>query len=700
MAGSIMATNEDLKHMVSSFRVTELQVLLGFAGRNKSGRKHELQQRALTLLEKGCSTPIQIKIKELYRRRFPRRMVIPSGPPNSSYLSHLVSEQRPSNPSSSFSTQSSQAPALPSMPQNLHSHGFSRTPKLEFNGLPQLRTNMVIHPDVRYRPLPFYDQLAQLVQPTSLMDPSGSKFGDVHRTLYFHLMPSQIQQIMDSKHPQTMSYVVQVQLRFCLAETSCEQEDRIPTSVTVKVNGKICSLPPCYPQNKPGVEAKRPGRPLNITPLIRLLPSATNQIEIQWIPEIARSYCATVHLVRQVTSEELLARLKARNVRNPDHSRALIKEKLAHDPDSEIATTSLRVSLMCPLGKMRMQLPCRAMTCTHLQCFDASLYLKMNERKPTWICPVCDKKGPFDQLSIDGLFMEILQNPPESNEIQFLEDGSWRPMEVEIKKEPHFLSPPTPNSTSINLDSGNSKDSYDQPVIDLTLSSDEEDDDSIGDSERKLGPGGALNFDLDQEIQRDLLQTPPVESQLSPAPGTPISDTPSIATGSPSSPVSPNKPGPSRSPPERSSNHLPSVLEQDFSKPDSSLPYPCSPIPDYHRGHVDSDREGVNMMPQPHRRLIPSPHHSLFQDMTSQASAPSLGPQVMPDYYPPMAALNYQSAPLPQLSSADLGDLFSLLQQEIPLPQLNWEHAHHSNRSGHSQRSPGRSGPQDVIPLD
>lgn len=53
-------------------------------------------------------------------------------------------------------------------------------------------------------------------------------------------------------------------------------------------------------------------------------------------------------------------------------------------------------------------------------------------------------------------------------------------------------------------------------------------------------------------------------------------------------------------------------------------------------------------------RLIPSPHHSLFQDMTSQASAPSLGPQVMPDYYPPMAALNYQSAPLPQLSSAGM----------------------------------------------
>ena len=27
-----------------------------------------------------------------------------------------------------------------------------------------------------------------------------------------------------------------------------------------------------------------------------------------------------------------------------------VKEKLAHDPDSEVATTSLRVSLLCPVS--------------------------------------------------------------------------------------------------------------------------------------------------------------------------------------------------------------------------------------------------------------------------------------------------------------------------------------------------------------
>ena len=54
------------------------------------------------------------------------------------------------------------------------------------------------------------------------------------------------------------------------------------------------------------------------------------------------------------------------------------------------------------LGKMRMQLPSRAGTCTHLQCFDATTFLMMNEKKATWMCPVCDKPAPFHKLIIDG----------------------------------------------------------------------------------------------------------------------------------------------------------------------------------------------------------------------------------------------------------------------------------------------------------
>ena len=59
------------QQMVMSLRVSELQVLLGYAGRNKHGRKHELLTKALHLLKAGCSPAVQMKIKELYRRRFP-----------------------------------------------------------------------------------------------------------------------------------------------------------------------------------------------------------------------------------------------------------------------------------------------------------------------------------------------------------------------------------------------------------------------------------------------------------------------------------------------------------------------------------------------------------------------------------------------------------------------------------------------------
>lgn len=51
---------------------------------------------------------------------------------------------------------------------------------------------------------------------------------------------------------------------------------------------------------------------------------------------------------------------------------------------------------------MRLQIPCRSLTCSHLQCFDATLYIQMNEKKPTWVCPVCDKKAPYEHLIIDG----------------------------------------------------------------------------------------------------------------------------------------------------------------------------------------------------------------------------------------------------------------------------------------------------------
>ncbi|XP_010966526.1 LOW QUALITY PROTEIN: E3 SUMO-protein ligase PIAS3 [Camelus ferus] len=460
-----MAELGELKHMVMSFRVSELQVLLGFAGRNKSGRKHELLAKALHLLKSSCAPSVQMKIKELYRRRFPRKTL---GPSDLSLLSLPPGTPPVGSP----------GPLAP-IPPALLAPGTLLGPKREVDMHPSLP--QPVHPDVTMKPLPFYEIYGELIRPTTLASTSSQRFEEAHFT--FALTPQQVQQILTSREVlpgAKCDYTIQVQLRFCLCETSCPQEDYFPPNLFVKVNGKLCPLPGYLPPTKNGAEPKRPSRPINITPLARLSATVPNTIVVNWSSEFGRNYSLSVYLVRQLTAGTLLQKLRAKGIRNPDHSRALIKEKLTADPDSEVATTSLRVSLMCPLGKMRLTVPCRALTCAHLQSFDAALYLQMNEKKPTWTCPVCDKKAPYESLIIDGLFMEILNSCSDCDEIQFMEDGSWCPMKP--KKEASEVCPPPGYGLDAvqysPVQEGNPSENKKRvEVIDLTIesSSDEED---------------------------------------------------------------------------------------------------------------------------------------------------------------------------------------------------------------------------------
>lgn len=145
------------QQMVMSLRVSELQVLLGYAGRNKHGRKHELLTKALHLLKAGCSPAVQMKIKELYRRRFPTKMVSPvdlalPGVHSASSLPAGLAQL-------GFDSHSSPSPLLPVSLLG---------PKHELS-LPHLPTALhPVHPDVKLQRLPFYDVLDELIKPTSL----------------------------------------------------------------------------------------------------------------------------------------------------------------------------------------------------------------------------------------------------------------------------------------------------------------------------------------------------------------------------------------------------------------------------------------------------------------------------------------------------------------------------------------------------
>ena len=70
-------------------------------------------------------------------------------------------------------------------------------------------------------------------------------------------------------------------------------------------------------------------------------------------------WVVAIFLVVKLTSDDLLDRLKKKGTREPDYTRNLIIQKLNND-DDDVATTSLKVSVTCPLGKMRMKVRSRA----------------------------------------------------------------------------------------------------------------------------------------------------------------------------------------------------------------------------------------------------------------------------------------------------------------------------------------------------
>jgi len=292
--------------------------------------------------------------------------------------------------------------------------------------------------NVKFKNLPFYDIHGELLKPTSLVTQGSSRFQEAQ--FQFMLTPEQATNIAsnrDIRMGSKLDYLYQIQLRFCQLDTSAEQGDEFPPSICVQVNGKMCTLPNPIPTNKPNVEPKRPPRPVHLTPLCKLTPTLNNVVNIKWAADYGKNWVVGIWLVEKLSSDQLLERLVKKGKRNSEYTRELIKKKLTDDDDG-IATTNLKVTVSCPLGKMRMFRPCRPTTCDHLQCFDASLFLMMNEKKPTWTCPVCDSPAKYEDLMVDGYFEEVIKSPllpDEENEIILNQDGSWNPVPVDEEAE-------------------------------------------------------------------------------------------------------------------------------------------------------------------------------------------------------------------------------------------------------------------------
>jgi len=217
-----------------------------------------------------------------------------------------------------------------------------------------------------------------------------------------------------------------------------EMSDYMPIGLHIRLNNTTCPLPP-MPDNKCQGFQRRLPNPINITPHMKLNPNISNIIIINWIPD-NNKYVFTVSLVEKLNHNMLLKQLKDKQYIHLNNTKKNIIKKLT-DVDPDLATTLYRFSLDCPLSKVRMTIPVKSINCDHFQCFDGRTFILMNEKKPTWKCPTCNKPCYYDDLQIDSYFLQILTSsnlPRNCKEIEILADGTWKVFD-ETNKNKKFI---------------------------------------------------------------------------------------------------------------------------------------------------------------------------------------------------------------------------------------------------------------------
>ena len=94
-----------------------------------------------------------------------------------------------------------------------------------------------------------------------------------------------------------------------------------------------------------------------------------------------------IWLVMKLSSDDLLDRLKKKGTRDPGFTKALIIDKL-NDNDADVATTSLKVTVSCPLGKMRMRVSFISEMLMNHSSIDLLVFRYLVVLKPVVICNV------------------------------------------------------------------------------------------------------------------------------------------------------------------------------------------------------------------------------------------------------------------------------------------------------------------------
>jgi hypothetical protein len=446
---------EACQEAVKNFRVQELQQLVAAFKYPKIGKKHELVGRAQSVLSNPRYQNIAVaKVLEIQasNRIRDNSQPYPNQPERGNQQLNGTMQNNQAQPShqqagiygfnnppngipfpgafgnfmnyaAAYGQQFQGAPAY--QPNNFGQPLPANNHQPQCN-LPQHSHGGMVR-NLRTVELPFYDLIKVIVPMTELPSyPVPTRPGEGRFSCTFGVLSEDIPKLTYPEDQKLPRY--ELQLRMFFLENSEEQPDAFPPGSAVRLDDLSVNLPAIIPTNKPNAEHKRYSRPVNITPYCRPPRSKDrpHRLNFEWNGD-KRSWAFTVLLVKRVNSDILLERIRNNlNATRPsDTTRDNIIRRLGGDED-DVQMDSCKISLIDPLGRMRIKIPSRAFDCTHLQTFDLYNYLLMNEKRPGWKCPVCDRNAIYSKLIIDKYFVEVLQSVGNSvDEVELLRDASW-----------------------------------------------------------------------------------------------------------------------------------------------------------------------------------------------------------------------------------------------------------------------------------
>ncbi|KAI8065178.1 PINIT domain-containing protein [Gongronella butleri] len=303
-------------------------------------------------------------------------------------------------------------------------HGNVRTVPKPAPPLPRASIFNAVNPT--YPSSPFYTIVARLGDAKTIPACPDSRLTKVFQ---FQLKPEQIA-LLQEKYQGDNERLYQIRF-FCALppaySTSATQPSRsqpveFPTSCELRINHRhiIANTKLRGIKGRPNTV-----HPAEVTQHLAL-DQSRNMVEFIYANTL-RSYVASVELVKRQPVPHLVNRLTRDRVVAKEE---VMKRMLERSLDTDLVIESETISTKCPLGFTRIETPGRARQCAHLQCFDVTTFLLMNEQTPTWNCPICSRIMTWDDLVIDEYFASILKRVGNVESMQVDVHGNLKILET------------------------------------------------------------------------------------------------------------------------------------------------------------------------------------------------------------------------------------------------------------------------------